>query len=132
MDKSLTSEIKKMVLGVAILGVCMAIVVGCIWHWQAPMLWGILLGCSYAILNFVLTAYFISRSVQKSENQAKGYMMGGYYLRLALAAVTIYWAIKAPYFNVFTAAIPLLFPRIVITVCGIAAHFKKDRGERQE
>ncbi len=128
----LMREIEKIAIGVGILGIVMAIVICMAWGINAPLLWGTLLGCIYAVFNFALTAYSVSQSVQKSENAAKAYMAGGYYLRLALTAAVIYWAIRAPYFNVFGAAIPLVFPRIVITVCSLARQFnpRKDGGEQ--
>lgn len=131
MNHPLVREVVKIAIGVGVLGAVMEGILIAVWGIHAPMLLGTLLGCVFAVFNFALTAYFVSQSVKKSENGAKGYMAGGYYLRLALTAAVIYWAIQAPYFNVFTAAIPLVFPRVVITICSLWQNFKKDGGEEK-
>ncbi len=125
MKHPLLREIIKIAIGVGMLGGVMAVVICITWGFDATLLLGTLLGCVYSVFNFALTAYSVSQSVQKSETAAKAHMAGGYYLRLALTAVVIYWAIRAPYFNVFAVAIPLLFPRIVITGCSLAGQFTK-------
>jgi len=133
MTNSVLREIAKVAIGVAVLGVLMACIILLAWGVQPQMLLGTLLGCTYAVCNFMLTAYFVSQSVKKGENAAKAYMAGSYYLRLILAAGVLFLAIKLPnVFNVYTTAIPFVFPRIVITVCGLFENVKKkNRGEEE-
>lgn len=125
MSDSLLREVGKMTLWVYVLGVVMAVVLVCIWGFDLPLLLGTLLGTTFAAVNFALTAVSVSQSVQKSENGAKAFMAAGYYLRLLLAATVIFWAIKAPYLNVFTAAIPLIFPRLIITARAVLDSVKQ-------
>lgn len=127
MDKALWREVKKVAIGVAALGAVEAVVILIVWHLQVPMLLGTLLGCFCAILNFFLTARAIQKNIDKPENEAKLAAMGNYYLRMILIAVIVFASIKLSWLNVYTTVIPLLFPRLVITICGLAA--KKDGGE---
>lgn len=127
MDKALVKEIKKIALGVSILGAVEAVVVFIAFGIDAAKLWGVLLGCLCAILNFVLTARDIQKNVEKSENAAKLAGIGGYYLRLVIIAGVVLLAIKQPWLDVYTTVIPLIFPRIVIMSYGLF-YKKKDGG----
>ena len=129
MDKALVKEIKKVAIGVSILGVLEAVVVLFAFGVNTAMLLGVLLGCLCAVLNFVLTARDIQKNIDKSESEAKLAAMGGYYLRLILIAVVIFLAIKLPWLNVYTTVIPLVFPRIVILSYGLFGK-KKSGGEQ--
>ena len=129
MDKALVREIKKVSLGVLILGAVEAIVILCAFGPDVALLLGALLGCFCAILNFFLTARDIEKNIDKSENAAKLAAAGGYYLRLILIAAMIFLAIKMPWLNVYTMVIPLIFPRLVITAYGLFP--KKKEGDGQ-
>ena len=132
MDKALLKEIKKVALGVLALAVLQAVVVLIAFGVKIPMLLGTLLGSLCAIVNFCLTALNVQKAVGKGEAGAKLSMVSGYYCRLTIIAVVMFLAIKMPWLNIFTTAIPLVFPRIVITVCSLVAKPKEDGGEQEK
>lgn len=130
MDKALLKEIKKVAIGVLALAVLQAVIVLIAFGVHIPMLLGTLLGSLCAILNFCLTALNVQKAVGKSESGAKLSMMSGYYCRLAIIAAAMFLAIKMPWLNIFTTAIPLIFPRLTITVCSLVGQHKKDGGDQ--
>ncbi|MGN1367964.1 MAG: ATP synthase subunit I [Aristaeellaceae bacterium] len=72
-------------------------------------------GCIVAIVNFALMCLTIQRAVNIAEQKSmKSFIQGSYNGRLLLQAGWIIAAYLMPWFNVFAAAIPLLFPNLVI------------------
>ncbi|MBQ4160408.1 MAG: ATP synthase subunit I [Clostridia bacterium] len=132
MDKALVREIKKVAIGVLMLAVLQALVVWIAFGVHIPMLLGTVLGSLCAIVNFFLTALNVQKAVDKSESGAKLSMVSGYYCRLAIIAAAMFLAIKMPWLNIFTTAIPLIFPRLVITGHSLVGQLKKDGGEQEK
>jgi len=72
-------------------------------------------GCIVAILNFALMCMTIQRAVNIGEQkEMKALIQGSYNGRLLLQAGWIVSAYLMPWVNVFAAAIPLLFPTLII------------------
>ena len=72
-------------------------------------------GCIVAVLNFAMMCMTIQRAVNMSEQKAmKAFIQGSYNGRLLLQAGWIVAAYLMPWVNVFAAAIPLLFPNMMI------------------
>ena len=76
---------------------------------------GVFGGCVIAVINFTIMCLTIQRAVNIGEQKAmKPFIQGSYNGRLLLQAGWIVAAYLMPWFNVFAAAIPLLFPNLVI------------------
>ena len=72
-------------------------------------------GCIIAVLNFTMMCITIQRAVNIGEQKAmKAFIQGSYNGRLLLQAAWIVAAYLMPWTNVFTAAVPLLFPNLMI------------------
>jgi len=72
-------------------------------------------GCIIAVINFALMCLTIQRAVNIGEQKAmKSFIQGSYNGRLLLQAGWIVAAYLMPWVNVFAAAIPLLFPNMMI------------------
>ena len=72
-------------------------------------------GCIVAVLNFAMMCLTIQRAVNIGEQKAmKTFIQGSYNGRLLLQAGWIVAAYMSPYVNVYAAAIPLLFPNLMI------------------
>lgn len=72
-------------------------------------------GCIIAVVNFAMMCMTIQRAVNIGEQKAmKSFIQGSYNGRLLLQAGWIVAAYLMPWFNVFAAAIPLLFPNLMI------------------
>lgn len=72
-------------------------------------------GGMVAVLNFTLLCLTIQSAAQNQEKKAmKARMQVSYNLRLLLQAAWVVAAYLIPCFNVVAAALPLLFPTVVI------------------
>lgn len=72
-------------------------------------------GCLVAVVNFTMMCLTIQRAVNISEQKSmKAFIQGSYNGRLLLQAGWIVAAYLMPWVNVFSAAIPLLFPNLMI------------------
>ena len=72
-------------------------------------------GCIVAVLNFAMMCVTIQRAVNIGDQKTmKSFIQGSYNGRLLLQAGWIVAAYLMPWVNVFAAAIPLLFPNLII------------------
>jgi hypothetical protein len=76
---------------------------------------GVLGGSVVAVLNFTVMCLTIQKAVDIDEKkQMKSFIQGSYNGRLLLQAGWVVAAFLIPHVNVIAAAIPLLFPNLVI------------------
>ena len=84
------------------------------WNWA--VLWGSLLGSATAIANTLMVGLMVQKAVAQAEKQAKNtvrFSQGG---RLLMqGAVLVLAAVIPTVFNIWSAAIPLLVPRIAVS-----------------
>lgn len=113
-------EVKRIACGTAVGGaVLVAVMFGLslmgIGTFDYRVITGAIGGCLVAVLNFALMCMTIQRAVGMGEQKAmKAFIQGSYNGRLLLQAGWIVGAYLMPWFNVFSAAIPLLFPNLMI------------------
>lgn len=113
-------EVKRIACGTAVGGVILVaamFVLGKmeIGTFDYRVITGVIGGCIVAVLNFALMCMTIQRAVSIGEQKAmKTFIQGSYNGRLLLQAGWIVAAYMMPWFNVFAAAIPLLFPNLMI------------------
>ena len=117
MSKTLLVEIRNIAIGVIILGAVQVLVTLPTKFFGLSAIFGTLLGCAVAILNF-------ERCVSKQKG-ASGLMGVGYIGRLALIALAVIWATKVDYLNYVCVIIPLIFPQISIFILNLTR--KKER-----
>ena len=76
---------------------------------------GVLGGSVVAVLNFTVMCLTIQKAVDIAEQkQMKSFIQGSYNGRLLLQAGWVVAAFLIPHVNVIAAAVPLLFPNLVI------------------
>ena len=124
MSKTLLVEIRNIAIGVIILGAVQVLVTLPIKFFGLSAIFGTLLGCAVAILNFALMGIILERCVSKQKG-ASGLMGVGYIGRLALIALAVIWATKVDYLNYVCVIIPLIFPQISIFILNLTR--KKER-----
>ena len=113
MDPAVKRDIKYIAMVVAILTVLMEAVFLIISQWNVTVLFGGLLGAAAAMLNFVLMAHGVQKSLEKEEKDAKSAMKVSHSMRmLMLAVICIVAALLPGVFNLYAAVIPLLFPSV--------------------
>ena len=124
MSKTLLVEIRNIAIGVIILGAVQVLVTLPPKFFGLSAIFGTLLGCAVAILNFALMGIILERCVSKQKG-ASGLMGVGYIGRLALIALAVIWATKVDYLNYVCVIIPLIFPQISIFILNLTR--KKER-----
>ena len=84
--------------------------------WDYTVLLGNLLSGFFAVLNFLLMGMTVEKAVEKEEKEAKALIKTSQSLRqlMLLAAVAI--GALLPVFNIWASVIPLIFPRISISI----------------
>lgn len=113
-------EVKRIACGTAVGGVVLVVVMYAlskigIGIFDYRVITGAIGGCIVAVVNFALMCLTIQRAVNIAEQKnMKSFIQGSYNGRLLLQAGWIIAAYLMPWFNVFAAAIPLLFPNLVI------------------
>ena len=124
MSKTLLVEIRNIAIGVIILGAVQVLVTLPTKFFGLSAIFGTLLGCAVAILNFALMGIILERCVSKQKG-ASGLMGVGYIGRLALIALAVIWATKVDYLNYVCVIFPLIFPQISIFILNLTR--KKER-----
>ena len=90
----------------------------CGW-WSLSVLWGSLLGSATAIGNTLLVGLMVQKAVTQAEKQAKNTIRLSQGGRLLMqGAVLVLAAVLPAVFNIWSAAIPLLIPRIAVSFRG--------------
>lgn len=97
---------------ILMLGVCLVL------HWWSlPVLLGCVLGGATAVVNFLLMCRMVTKAVSQDEKKAKNTVKLSQGLRLMMQGAILVLAAALPsVFNIWTAAIPLLIPRIAVSV----------------
>ena len=97
---------------ILMLGVCLVLHL-----WSIPVLLGSVLGGATAIGNFLLMCRMVTKAVSQDEKKAKNTVKLSQGLRLIMQGAILVLAAALPtVFNIWTAAIPLLIPRIAVSV----------------
>lgn len=93
-------------------GVCLVL------HWwNLTILWGSLLGGATAVVNFLLMCRMVQKAVNQNEKQAKNTVKLSQGLRLIMQGlILVLAAVLSNVFNIWATAIPLLIPRIAISL----------------
>lgn len=113
-------EVKRIACGTAVGGVLLIAVMFAlslmgIGTFDYRVIIGAMGGCIVAVINFTMMCLTIQRAVNISEQKSmKAFIQGSYNGRLLLQAGWIVAAYLMPWTNVFAAAIPLLFPNLMI------------------
>ena len=113
-------EVKRIACGTAVGGLLLTAVMFVlgtmgIGTFDYRVITGVVGGCIVAVLNFTLMCITIQRAVSIGEQKAmKTFIQGSYNGRLLLQAGWIVAAYLISWINVFAAAIPLLFPNLMI------------------
>ncbi len=93
-------------------GVCL-----CVGWWSLPVLLGSLLGGVTAVGNFLLMCRMVQKAVLQDPKQAKNTVKLSQGLRLMMQGlILVLAAVLTNVFNIWTTAIPLLVPRIAVSV----------------
>jgi len=112
-DPAIKRDIKYIAMVVVILTVLMEAIFLIIGKWNVTVLFGGLLGAATAMLNFVLMALGVQKSLEKEEKDAKSAMKVSHSMRMLMMVVICAIAAMLPgVFNLAATVVPLLFPSV--------------------
>lgn len=112
-----TGRIALWVLGFSLLMQGIFVLAG--W-WNYTVLLGNLLGAATAVGNFLLLGLMVQKAVRQDEKAAKRTVRLSQSSRLMLQGLILVLAAVLPWFNIWATALPLLFPRLGVTVRQLA------------
>lgn len=118
-DKTVLRETAHIALGVLVLSLLMESIFLIVGRWDWTVLTGNLLGGGAAILNFFLMGCTVQKAVNDEAETAAKRMKVSQTLRMLMLLLFAIIGAALPYFHILSVLIPLLFPRIVISVRGI-------------
>lgn len=84
--------------------------------WSLSVLLGALLGGVTAVGNFLLMCLMVQKAVTQTAKQAQNTVKLSQGLRLMMQGLILVLAAVVPVFNIWAAAIPLLIPRIAVSI----------------
>lgn len=113
-DATVRRETIYIAVWVGILSLLMEAVFLIIGKWDYTVLLGNLLSGAVAVGNFFLMGYTVQKAVDKEQKQAARLMRLSQTLRTLALFVAAAVGVALPCFSVWTALIPLFFPRIAV------------------
>ena len=122
LQKASIFEIRRMALGSLILGAAQTIVFFVLWLLKVidrfyPAVLGTVGGIVITILSFTILCLAIQRAANTQDQKVmKGRMQLSYNIRMILQAGWVVAAFFIPFINVIAAAVPLLYPTVIIMV----------------
>ncbi|MCH5170221.1 MAG: hypothetical protein J1F24_02925 [Oscillospiraceae bacterium] len=84
--------------------------------WDYTAVLGNLLGAVFSVLNFVFLGFTVESAINKEEKKAQSTVRISRLLRNLMIGVVIIIGVYVPIFNVWTVALPFLFPKIGIMI----------------
>ncbi len=132
-NEDVIRQVGRMALGEI---VCVAIMLGvyaALGYFTLKVLWGALLGCLLAILNFLFLSMAVTRAIEQATTtgeaaKAKLSVQSSAGIRLLVMAVVLFVAFRAEVCDPIAALLPLLFMQLSMNVIEF---FRKD-GEKSK
>lgn len=118
-DAAVKKETKYIAAVVLVCSAVMQAVYLIIGQWNYRVLLGNLLGAALAAGNFFLMGLTIQKALGKSEKDAAQQMKLSQRLRMLMIIVVAVIGAVMPCFDLVAVLLPLLFPRIGVTIRGI-------------
>lgn len=114
MDPVVRKETGYITLWVAVAILPVQVVFWLLGRWDYTVLLGSLLGSATAVGNFLLMCLMVQKAVTQTQKQAKNTVRLSQSGRLMMQGLMLALAAVLPCFNLWSAAIPLLVPRIAV------------------
>lgn len=116
MNEKLIYEIKYIAKGVLIFNLIVLAISLIMSALDMKMFLGLIFGTIIAILNIILLAKSIEKSVTMPANKAQIYTTSTYLLRMLIVAIVLIVSVKASHLSVIGVVIGLISPKFVILV----------------
>ena len=131
-DPTVKKETLYIALFVIVFSMAMEAVFLIIGKWDITVLFGNLLGGSFAVLNFFLMGLTLQSALKKDSNEAAASMKLSQTYRLFMLLIVAGVGVLIPVFNAVATIVPLFFPRIAIALRPLIDRNKKEGAEGSE
>lgn len=115
-DATVLQETGYIAIVTILLSVLLQAILLIIGKWNLTHLFGNLLGAAGAIGNFLLMGITVQHAVAKEEKEARNLIKLSQSARLFLLLIVAGIGYLVPVFHVISVVIPLLFPRIAVSL----------------
>ena len=115
-DPIVRKETLRIAVGEILLSAVMQLVFLLLGFWDMTVLYGNLLGAFAAVLNFYLMCLTVLKAVSLEPDEARRRVRTSQMLRMFMLVGFALVGAIVNCFNIVSSLVPLLFPRIVITV----------------
>lgn len=127
LQKAVRTETLHIAAGTAALGAVMLAVFAVCGRFGLPVVFGALLGCCWAVLNFLLLGITVQKAASEPQARAKSWMQFSYSLRMLGSAIIMILGFTLPWLNAVAVAVPLLFPRVTILIMQLTGRYKPEK-----
>ncbi len=119
-DPTVWKETAYVAAVVLILSLIMQIAVFAVSFWKISFVWGNLLGAAAAVGNFFLMGLTVQKALdKKDEKEVKNFVKLSQGLRMLILLAVALVGCLVPCFHPVAVILPLLFPRIAVTLRGL-------------
>lgn len=126
-QEAIKKETIHIAMGTLILSAVMVVIFILLGKFDEKVLFGTLLGGTFAVLNFFLLGITIQKATKiENEGRAKATMQFSYSMRMLATLGIGIIGFMVPVFNWVAAIFPLLFPRITIFIMNLAKSKRKE------
>lgn len=133
LQPAVKKELFHITVGTIVLGAVMNIIFLLIGKWDMPVLYGCLMGCAWAIINFLLLGISVQlATAESSESRSKLKLQLSYSLRMIGTIIIVVLGVKLSCFSWISTVIPLLFPRLTIAIMQLLGMYKPDKSKGGE
>lgn len=127
LQKAVVQETLRIAAGTLALAALMNGVFALLGKWDITVLWGTLLGCAAAVLNFILLGVTVQMmAADGNEKRGKLKLQLSYSLRMLAMLAVVVLGIKLSCFSWPAVVLPLLFPRITIALMQLFGLYKPE------
>lgn len=122
---SLTLKITlKVIKTVLLLDLIVLIILLAIKSFTMPMVYGLIFGSIFSILNFRILAITLEKAITMQPDKAQRYTINKHTLRIIFTGIVIFISLKATYINPVGTIIGLLLPSISIYILNFLSKIK--------
>ena len=111
--EEIKAELKTMYIGMAIINI-IVFLISLFWGFSFSMLIGLITGYIYMCWNLFHLGYTISKSIYKSQKQAKRYIQTNYLFRYFILVIIAGITFKVDFISSLGFLLPLFYPKIVL------------------
>ncbi len=109
-------DMKYLAVGCTALDLAFLSICACLGFFSLSFVVSVLVSSLFSLLNLILLILHLKSSLLKPPQGARRRTMGNYLLRMGILGVLIYLGLTREFFDAFGIILPLIFPKLVLSV----------------